>query len=81
MDVHCRPDAGVVAPDVGPAMARSPASAQRPPCSRETGSGVPGLMVEVSHMQLDHITIGYWMLSADMLSVESALAPHARVLE
>ena len=34
-----------------------------------------------SHVQLDHVAIGHRMGSANVLSVESALAPYARVLE
>src|SRR6266851_747001 len=32
-------------------------------------------------MELDHVAVGDRMVPADMLSIESALAPHARVLD
>src|SRR5262245_62786330 len=38
-------------------------------------------LVEPSRVQLDHVAVGDRMGSADVLSVESTLAPHARVPE
>ena len=38
-------------------------------------------LVEPSRVQLDHVAVGDRMGSADVLSVESALAPHACVPE